>query len=70
MAIAPHGYGDREQDRLQRIGVAFDGSSESWGALETAIGMAERCHAEVTVIAVADYPTYGYATAWTIFTDG
>lgn len=70
VAIAPHGYGAREQDRLQRIGVAFDGSSESWAALETAIGMAERSHAEVTVIAVADYPTYGYGPAWTMISTG
>ena len=70
VAIAPHGYGERDQDRLQRIAVAFDGSSESWAALETAIGLAERCHATVTAIAVADYPTYGYATAWTILTVG
>lgn len=70
VAIAPHGYGDRDQDRLQRIGVAFDGSSEAWSALETAIGIAERCHAEVTVITVADYPTLGYATAWTISSTG
>ena len=56
VAIAPHGYGERDQDRLQRIAVAFDGSSESWAALETAIGLAERCHATITAIAVADYP--------------
>ena len=68
VAIAPHGDGERDQDRVQRIAVAFDGSSESWAALETAIGLAERCHATVTAIAVADYPTYGYATAWTILT--
>ena len=70
VAIAPHGYGERDQDRVQRIAVAFDGSSESWAALETAIGLAERCHATVTAIAVADYPTYGHATAWTILTVG
>ena len=70
VAIAPRGYGERDQDRVQRIAVAFDGSSESWAALETAIGLAERCHATVTAIAVADYPTYGHATAWTILTVG
>ncbi len=64
VAVAPRGYGDRDQDRLQRIAVAFDGSSESWVALETAIGLAERCHAEVTAIAVADYPKYGYGAVW------
>src|SRR6185503_8083589 len=57
-------------ERLQRIAVAFDGSSESWTALETAIGIAERSHATVTVVAVADYPRYGYATSWQILTTG
>jgi len=70
VAIAPHGYGERDQDRLQRIAVAFDGSSESWAALETAIGLAERCHATITAIAVADYPTYGFATVGTSLTIG
>src|SRR4029453_14084493 len=31
-AIAPRGYADRDEERLQRIAVAFDGSSESWAA--------------------------------------
>ncbi len=66
VAVAPQGYDDRDQDRLQRIAVAFDGSSESWMALETAIGLAERCHAEVTAVTVADYPRYGYGTVWAI----
>ena len=70
VAIAPHGYRERDQDRLQRIAVAFDGSSESWAALETAIGLAERCHATITAIAVADYPTFEYATAWTVLSVG
>ncbi len=43
VAIAPRGYAERDEERLQRIAVAFDGSSESWAALETAIGLAERC---------------------------
>jgi nucleotide-binding universal stress UspA family protein len=70
VAIAPHDYAERAQDRLQRIGVAFDGSSESWTALETAIGLAERCHGTLTAIAVADFPTYGYATTWTVLSAG
>jgi len=70
VAIAPHGYAERDQERLQRIAVAFDGSSESWTALETGIGIAERCHAGISVIAVADYPRYGYADSWRILTTG
>lgn len=69
VAIAPRGYADGEHERLQRIAVAFDGSSESWAALETAIGIAERCHATVTVITVADHPEYGYAVAWGILAE-
>lgn len=70
VAIAPRGYGEHDGGRLRRIAVAFDGSPEAWTALETAIGMAERCRAALTVIAVADYPTYGYAAAWTVLTAG
>ena len=70
VAIAPRGYAARDEERLQRIAVAFDGSSESWAALETAIGLAERCHATVTVITVADHPKYGYAAAWSILAEG
>jgi nucleotide-binding universal stress UspA family protein len=70
VAIAPRGYAEREMERLQRISVAFDGSSESWAALETAIGLAERCHGTVTAITVADHPKYGYAAAWSILAEG
>lgn len=66
VAIAPRGYASRAGHRLQRLAVGFDGSSESWAALETAIGLAERRHATVCVITVADYPSYGYASAWTV----
>lgn len=64
VAVAPRGYGERTDERLVRIAVAFDGSPEGWSALETAVGIAERCHGELTVIAVADSPMYGYANAW------
>jgi nucleotide-binding universal stress UspA family protein len=70
VAIAPRNYAERSQKRLQRVAVAFDGSPESWTALETAIGIAERCHATMSVIAVADYPSYGYAASWRILTAG
>jgi len=70
VSVAPRGYADRDQDRLLRIAVAFDGSSEAWTALETGIGFAERCHGELTVISVADYPHYGHATAWPLLTAG
>lgn len=70
IAIAPRGYGERGPEGLLRIAVAFDGSPEAWTALETAIGFAERCHGELTVISVADYSRYGYAAAWSILSAG
>jgi nucleotide-binding universal stress UspA family protein len=69
VAIAPRDYAEREQEHLQSLAVAFDGSPESWVALETAIGMAERCHATVTVLTVADFPVYGYTTTWSILSE-
>ena len=59
-----------DPEGLLRIAVAFDGSPEAWTALETAIGFAERCHGELTVISVADYSRYGYAAAWSILSAG
>lgn len=70
VAVAPRGYGDQDQAQPQRIAVAFDGSSEAWAALETAIGLAERCHAVVSPIAVADYPSQAYGLAWEILSVG
>jgi nucleotide-binding universal stress UspA family protein len=68
IAIAPRNYADRDGPRLLRVGVAFDGSAESWAALETGIGITERVHGELVLIAVADYPNYGYATSWAVLT--
>lgn len=70
IAVAPRGYAEREQDRLLRIAVAFDGSTEAWSALETGIELAERCHGQLTIVSVVDYPYYGYATGWSILTAG
>ena len=70
VAVAPRGYGSRRRHALQRIAVAFDGSEESHTALSTAIGLAARCHAEITVVAVADYPRYGYGSTYTVLTAG
>ena len=42
VAVAPNAYATREQRRLQRIAVAFDGSAEAWAAFETAVGLAAR----------------------------
>jgi nucleotide-binding universal stress UspA family protein len=69
VAIAPVEYAKREEEHLQTVAVAFDGSPEAWVALETAIGIAERCHATVTVLTVADFPSYGYTTTWSILSE-
>jgi nucleotide-binding universal stress UspA family protein len=69
IAVAPRGFGDRPAV-LSKLAVAFDGSPEAWAALETGIGIAERCDAQPTVIAVADHPHYGYVTTWSILAAG
>ena len=70
VAIAPRGYGDDGEPSLLHLGVAYDGSVESRSALQTAIALARRCHGELTVLTVADYPHYGYATAWSVLSAG
>jgi nucleotide-binding universal stress UspA family protein len=64
VAVAPAGFAEAEETHLLQIGVAFDGSPEGWAALDAAIGIAERTHARLTVIAVADYPVYGLGSVW------
>jgi nucleotide-binding universal stress UspA family protein len=68
VAVAPRGYAARDTRRLQRLAVAFDGSAESWAAFETAVNLAARLHATLTVITVAEPEAYGYATAASILT--
>jgi hypothetical protein len=41
--------------------VAIDRSPEAWSALEQGIGVAERCHAVLTLVAVADRPGWWLA---------
>jgi nucleotide-binding universal stress UspA family protein len=69
VAVAPRGYADAMGPMLQ-IGVAFDGTPEAWAALETAIGMAKRVHARLTVVAVSDYTAHARATAFNLLTVG
>lgn len=69
VAIAPHGYADVDSG-CERIAAAFDGSPESWSALETAIGLAARLRASLAVLTVADYLSYGYSTTWSILSAG
>lgn len=70
IAVAPRGYAERSQRNLLRVGVAFDGSSEAWSALETSIGFAARLHASFTVLTVAEPARYGYGTSLSILTVG
>ena len=68
VAVAPRRLGGGGEPG--GIGVAFDGTPESWSALETAIGLAVRTRTELTVLSVADFLSYGYSTAWSVFTAG
>lgn len=68
IAVAPRGYADRDDHRLQRIGVAINGSAESSTAFQTALSMAKRLDATLTVIAVAEPPRYGYGASLAILT--
>jgi nucleotide-binding universal stress UspA family protein len=57
VAVAPRGYGDGEQ-RLDRIGVALDGTAESWHALEAAVTLAGRSRAPLQLLSVMEPPHY------------
>ena len=68
VAVARHGLASEAKLHVLKVGVAFDGSQESWSALEAATVMARRAGASVTVLTVADLPTYGLASAWDALT--
>jgi nucleotide-binding universal stress UspA family protein len=59
VAIAPRGYADRPAERLERIGVAFDGSNEAHGALEIGRALARPSGAQLRVISVFEPMTFG-----------
>jgi nucleotide-binding universal stress UspA family protein len=61
VAVAPRGYAEGAH-RLGRIGVAFDGSPESWTALETGIALTARLHGSILLVTVAMPPQYGYGS--------
>lgn len=66
VAVAPAGYADREAHKLARMAAAYDGSPEARVALDTATALAERTHAQLRVVTVAEYPRYGFGTALSI----
>ncbi len=70
IALAPAGYAESERRAIREVGVAFDGSAEAWAAIEAAVGVAERTGSRLTIVTVAGYPNYGYATSWSILTTG
>ncbi|HEX6117035.1 MAG TPA: universal stress protein [Solirubrobacterales bacterium] len=60
VAVAPRGFSSRP-GHLRRIGVAFDGSPESWSALETGIALSAEHEATLAIVAVAEPPTAGFS---------
>jgi nucleotide-binding universal stress UspA family protein len=57
VAIAPRGYAAREQG-LERIGIAVDGSSESWRALGAGAELAGRLEVPLRLLSAVDPPPY------------
>lgn len=53
VAVAPHGYADRPERELRRIGVAVDGSDQSSAAVGQADAIADRLGAELALLGVA-----------------
>jgi nucleotide-binding universal stress UspA family protein len=53
--VAPEGFRD-SRAALHKIGVAYDGSDESQGALDWAVGLASQAGAELRLIAVVEPP--------------
>ena len=64
VAVAPRDYEGPGEHGFKRIAVAFDGSSESWSALETAIALVEAGRGSLTVATVAEVPAFTYVTPW------
>jgi nucleotide-binding universal stress UspA family protein len=52
VALAPHGYRLRSDEQISRIGAAYDGSSESRGALVAADAAAHAFEAALDVVSV------------------
>jgi|SRR5215207_9279439 len=57
VAVAPRGYVEGKAG-LGRIGVAVDGSSESWRALSAAAYLAQRANTSLRVVSVMGQPHY------------
>lgn len=70
VVVAPRGYAESEEHLLSTVGVAFDGSPESFVALESAIGLARRLHASLRLITAIGPPGYGYGEAFSVLSAG
>jgi len=57
VAVAPGGYANGKR-RLDRIGVAVDGASQSWRALSGAAALAARAQSPLQVLSVMEPPHY------------
>jgi nucleotide-binding universal stress UspA family protein len=66
VVVAPRGYAVRGAHSLKRVGVAFNGSPESWSALNAAITIAELTDGEVAILVVTEAPLYGYQDALSV----
>lgn len=55
VAVAPEGYADRVHE-IRKVGVAYDGSSPSEGALSLARELVEKTHAELSAFEVVPPP--------------
>lgn len=63
VALAPHGYRARAEQPLSRVGVAFDGSTESRSAFAAALSAAQASGAVLEVITVIPTPFDGTGVA-------
>ena len=69
VAVALRGYAG-SAGALLEVGVAFDGTPESWAALETGIGLAKQTHGRLSVITVFDLTAHATATAFSVLAAG
>ncbi len=70
VAVAPVGYGREQRRRIERIGVAVDGSNESQTALAAAIELAREAGAELRIISSSEPSAFGYGSAVEVLTAG
>ena len=63
VAVAPQGYAEAPGQGMLRIGVAIDGRPESRVALSSAIALAQRARATLTILTVVTQPAGVYGMA-------